>query len=62
LSRIRSSAITSGWSTYKPKIADYFEKVGEKVTWQKLGEGFDHHQFRFQVFDDRVENSRAEAL
>ena len=26
---------------YKRKIADYFEKVGRKVTWQKLGEGFD---------------------
>ena len=39
-------------TAYKRKIADYFEKVGKKVTWQKLGEGFDHHQFRFQVLDE----------
>jgi len=37
---------------YKRKIANYFEKVGRKVTWQKLGEGFDRHQFRFQVLDE----------
>src|SRR5256885_10355992 len=39
-------------TSYKRKIADYFEKVGRKVTWQKLGEGFDHQRFRFQVLDE----------
>lgn len=36
---------------YKRKVTDYFEKVGKKVTWQKLGEGFADHVFRFQILD-----------
>ncbi len=29
-----------------------FDKVGKKVTWQKLAEGFADHVFRFQVLDE----------
>ncbi|MCI0379589.1 MAG: DEAD/DEAH box helicase family protein [Gemmataceae bacterium] len=39
-------------TSYKRKVADYFEKVGKKVTWQKLGEEFESHQFRFQILDE----------
>jgi type III restriction enzyme len=42
---------------YKRKMADYFEKVGKKVSWQELGEGFDKHQFRFQVLDEGLYES-----
>jgi len=37
---------------YKRRLADYFEKVGKKVTWQELGEGFENQQFRFQILDE----------
>lgn len=39
-------------TNYKRQVADYFEKTGKKVTWQQLGEGFESHQFRFQVLDE----------
>jgi type III restriction enzyme len=37
---------------YKQKIAKRFEEIGKKVSWQKLGEGFEKHQFRFQILDE----------
>ena len=37
---------------YKRAIAGYFEKVGTKVPWQKLGKDFKDEQFRFQVLDE----------
>jgi len=37
---------------YKRQVADYFEKAGKKVTWQQLGQGFESHQFRFQILDE----------
>lgn len=37
---------------YKRTVADYFDKIGRKVTWQELGEGFENHQFRFQILDE----------
>jgi len=37
---------------YKRNIADVFEKVGRKVTWQQLGEDFKDHIFRFQILDE----------
>ena len=37
---------------YKRSIAEYFEKVGKKVPWQKLGRDFKDEQFRFQVLDE----------
>jgi type III restriction enzyme len=43
---------------YKRKVADYFEKVGHKVSWQKLGEDFSDHVFRFQVLDEAQERGR----
>jgi type III restriction enzyme len=36
---------------YKRELARLFEDVGKQVSWQSLGEGFDHHRFRFQVLD-----------
>jgi type III restriction enzyme len=47
---------------YKRKIADHFEKVGKKVSWQKLGEGFDKQQFRFQILDEGLYESWKEEL
>jgi type III restriction enzyme len=43
---------------YKRKVADYFELVGTKVSWQQLGEDFKDHMFRFQVLDQRQEDGR----
>jgi len=37
---------------YKRKIAGYFSKAGRQVSWQKLGEGFERSQFRFQILDE----------
>ena len=45
-------------TTYKRKVADYFEKVGKKVTWQQLGEGFADHMFRFQILDEAQPQGR----
>jgi len=36
---------------YKRHVADYFTKIGQEVTWQELGEGFEKHCFRFQILD-----------
>ena len=47
---------------YKRKIADYFEKAGKQVSWQKLGEGFDKQQFRFQILDEGQYQSWKEEL
>jgi len=43
---------------YKKSVADYFEKVGKRVTWQQLGEDFKDHQFRFQVLDEAQDLGR----
>jgi type III restriction enzyme len=40
---------------YKRKVADYYEKVGKKVSWQQLGKDFKDHVFRFQVLDEAGE-------
>jgi type III restriction enzyme len=39
-------------TNYKRSVADYFAKAGRKVLWQKLGEEFENHQFRFQILDE----------
>jgi type III restriction enzyme len=39
-------------TNYKRSVANFFEKAGRKVLWQKLGEEFDNHQFRFQILDE----------
>ncbi len=39
-------------TNYKRSMADYFGKVGHKVTWQKLAEDFRDHIFRVQVLDE----------
>ena len=39
-------------TNYKRKVANYFEKVGHKVPWQKLAEDFQDETFRFQVLDE----------
>ena len=47
---------------YKRKIAKRFSELGRKVSWQKLGEGFDKHQFRFQILDEGLYDSWREEL
>lgn len=37
---------------YKRSLADYFGKIGRKVSWQKLGKDFEDETFRFQVLDE----------
>ncbi len=37
---------------YKRAVAEYFGKIGRKVSWQKLGEDFQDETFRFQVLDE----------
>jgi type III restriction enzyme len=39
-------------TSYKRKVAGYFQKVGYKVPWQKLAKDFDDSTFRFQVLDE----------
>jgi type III restriction enzyme len=39
-------------SNYKRSLAEYFGKVGRKVSWQKLGKDFEDETFRFQVLDE----------
>ncbi|MEP7339409.1 MAG: DEAD/DEAH box helicase family protein [Acidobacteriota bacterium] len=39
-------------TNYKRSIADYFRKVGHKVTWQKLAEDFPDNRFRVYVLDE----------
>lgn len=39
-------------TNYKRDVATYFEKTGHKVSWQKLGEEFAEHTFRFQILDE----------
>jgi type III restriction enzyme len=47
---------------YKQKIAGYFSKAGKQVSWQKLGEGFDKQQFRFQILDEGLYESWRDEL
>jgi len=47
---------------YKRKIAKRFTDIGKKVSWQKLGEGFDQHQFRFQILDEGLYDSWRDEL
>jgi type III restriction enzyme len=37
---------------YKRNVAKYFERAGHRVPWQKLGEEFENHTFRFQILDE----------
>jgi type III restriction enzyme len=39
-------------TNHKRSVANYFERAGRKVSWQKLGEEFADHTFRFQVLDE----------
>jgi type III restriction enzyme len=39
-------------TTYKRSVANFFEKAGHKVPWQKLAQDFENHQFRFQILDE----------
>lgn len=49
-------------TNYKKKIAGYFSKAGRQVSWQKLGEGFDQQQFRFQILDEGIYESWRDEL
>jgi type III restriction enzyme len=37
---------------YKRSVADYFNKTGRRVPWQKLAEEFEDNTFRFQILDE----------
>jgi len=39
-------------TTYKKRMADYFEKVGKRVPWHQLSEDFKDHEFRFQIISE----------
>ena len=39
-------------TNYKRTVAEYFGKIGRKVSWQKLGEEFHDQTFRFQILDE----------
>lgn len=39
-------------TNYKRRVADYFEKVGHKVPWQKLSKDFADATFRVQILDE----------
>ena len=39
-------------TNYKRKVASYFQKVGYKVSWQKLAKDFEDETFRVQVLDE----------
>jgi hypothetical protein len=39
-------------TNYKRKVASYFDKVGQKVPWQKLAAEFKDETFRVQVLDE----------
>ncbi len=39
-------------TNYKRKVGSYFEKVGQKIPWQKLAKDFEDETFRFQVLDE----------
>jgi len=43
-------------TSYKRKVAGYFERAGRKVTWQQLGADFKDHVFRFQVLDEKQDH------
>ncbi|HEV7926694.1 MAG TPA: hypothetical protein VGR14_15150 [Verrucomicrobiae bacterium] len=47
---------------YKRKMAGHFEKIGKEVSWQKLGEGFDKQEFRFQILDEGLYDSWKDEL
>jgi type III restriction enzyme len=47
---------------YKRKIAQCFSDAGKQVSWQKLGEGFDKQQFRFQILDEGMYDSWKDEL
>lgn len=47
---------------YKRKIAQCFSDIGKQVSWQKLGEGFDKQQFRFQILDEGMYDSWKDEL
>ncbi len=37
---------------YKRSVAEYFGKIGRKVSWQRLAEDFQDETFRFQILDE----------
>lgn len=39
-------------TNYKRDLAEIFEDIGQRVTWQELGEGFRNRTFRFQILDE----------
>ena len=45
-------------TAYKRRVADYYQKVGRRVSWQQLGKDFKDHVFRFRILDQQGEHGR----
>jgi type III restriction enzyme len=45
-------------TTYKRNVANVFNEVGRRVSWQELGEDFQDHVFRFQILDEAQDFGR----
>ncbi len=43
---------------YKRAVAGYFNQVGRKVSWQKLGQEFKDHMFCFRILDEAQPDGR----
>jgi hypothetical protein len=43
---------------YKRNVAKLFDRAGNGVTWQQLGEDFKDHVFRFQILDQAQDHGR----
>jgi type III restriction enzyme len=43
---------------YKRNLAGLFSKAGKRVPWQKLGEEFRDHIFKFEILDESAPDGR----
>lgn len=45
-------------TAYKRKLAERFSQTGNRITWQKLGQEFQDHIFRFEILDESQPDGR----
>lgn len=45
-------------TNYKRRVAEYYEKVGKRVSWHQLGADFKDHTFRFRILDQEGQHGR----
>ena len=43
---------------YKRNLANLFSQTGKRVPWQKLGEEFRDHVFKFEILDESEPDGR----